>query len=213
MARRGVLTKKSRPKSSSSKKAAAKAAPARVSGSSVGRTVGPAVDRLWPTERQVLFRPERMRYVRKMIKPKGCVFCAAVALGVGSESLLLHKGKHAIIVLNKYPYNTGHVLILPLRHTGEFAELSDQEHAEISSCLRKMVKVLTDVYQPAGFNVGLNLGSASGAGIPEHLHYHVIPRWNGDTNFFPLIGETKVVIETLEQTFAKLIPFFAGARS
>jgi ATP adenylyltransferase len=162
----------------------------------------------WPTERPVLFRPERLKYVRKMIKPDGCVFCAAIKKGVGAESLLLYKGEHAIIVLNKFPYNTGHILVLPRRHTGEFTDATDEEHLEMNQCLRKLVKVLTEVYQPAGFNIGLNLGSASGAGIPEHLHYHVIPRWNGDTNFFPLIAQTKVVVETLEQTFDRLIPFF-----
>ena len=165
----------------------------------------------WPTERGVLFRPDRLRYVRKMIKPEGCVFCQAAeasSAGEKGERLLLYRGKSAIVVMNKYPYNTGHLLILPLRHCGEFTELTDAEHAEMNLCLRRAVKVLMDVYNPGGFNVGLNLGSVSGAGIPEHLHYHVVPRWAGDTNFFPLIAHTKVVVETLEQTYARLLPCF-----
>lgn len=164
----------------------------------------------WPNERQILFKPERLKYVRKVDKPKGCVFCAAVEKGVGSKSLLLFDGKHAIVILNKYPYNNGHALVLPRRHCGDFLELNPNEQLEINRCLKQVIHALGETYSPAGFNVGLNLGSAAGAGIPEHLHYHVIPRWRGDTNFFPLIAETKVVVETLEQTFDRLIPYFNG---
>jgi len=164
-------------------------------------------DEIWPSERAVLFKPERLRYVRKLLRPKGCVFCAAITLKSGPKSLLLYSDDKAMIVLNKFPYNSGHLLVLPRRHCGDFLQLSDDEHQAINRCLRIAVAALTEVYQPAGFNVGLNLGAASGAGIPEHLHYHVIPRWNGDTNFFPLIAETKVVVETLEQTSVRLRAF------
>lgn len=167
---------------------------------------------IWPNEPQILFRPDRLRYVRKMLKPEGCVFCSALQTGVSSESLLLRAGRHAIVVMNKYPYNTGHVLILPRRHCGDFLELKEAEHAEMNACLRDVISALQSEYQPAGFNVGLNLGSVAGAGIPEHLHYHVIPRWAGDTNFFPLIAETKVVVENLETTFARLLPYFSPDR-
>ncbi len=163
---------------------------------------------IWPMERKVLFKPDRLRYVRKLIKPQGCVFCSAVKAGVSPESLLLYQDDLAIVVLNKYPYNNGHVLVLPRRHCGEFLQLTIEESAAINSCLKRVIGALTEVYGPEGFNVGLNLGGAAGAGIPEHLHYHVVPRWNGDTNFFPLIAETKVVIETVEASFAKLLPFF-----
>lgn len=169
-------------------------------------------EEVWPTERKVLFNPERLRYVRKMIKPEGCVFCAAVEKGVVAESLLLYKGEHAIVVLNKYPYNNGHLLILPRRHVGDFLDLTEHEHHEMNRCLTRGLKALGEAYGPSGYNVGLNLGSAAGAGIPEHLHYHVIPRWSGDTNFFPLIADTKVVVETLEQTYERLLPYFDGNR-
>lgn len=167
-------------------------------------------EEIWPVERKVLFNPERLRYVRKLIKPEGCVFCHAVEKGRGFESLLLYKGESAIVVLNKYPYNNGHLLILPRRHCGEFLELTEAEHREMNLCMQRALKALTEIYRPSGFNVGLNLGSAAGAGIPEHLHYHVVPRWAGDTNFFALIAETKVVVETLEQTFDRLLPYFEG---
>lgn len=168
---------------------------------------------IWPAERQTLFRPERLRYVRKLIKPEGCVFCEAVRAGVSPESLLLYKDERAIVVMNKYPYNAGHLLVLPRRHCGDFTQLSQGELTALNETLQRTLKALTEVFHPDGFNVGLNLGSAAGAGIPEHLHYHVIPRWAGDTNFFPLIAETKVVIETLETSFAKLLPHFQAARA
>jgi ATP adenylyltransferase len=167
---------------------------------------------IWPDERQVLFRPERLKYVRKLVKPDGCVFCHAVKAGVSPESLLLYKDDHAIVVMNKYPYNTGHLLVLPRRHCGDFTQLTEEEMVGINRALQTSVRALGEVFKPNGFNVGLNLGSAAGAGIPEHLHYHIVPRWAGDTNFFPLIAETKVVIETLETSFAKLLPFFVSEK-
>lgn len=163
----------------------------------------------WPhSERGVLYKPERLKYVRKMIEVQGCVFCAAREAGTSAESLLLYRGEHAMVIMNKYPYNTGHLLVLPTRHCGDLLALTDEENAAVSDLLRKSVAILTKVYNPNGLNVGLNLGEASGAGIPEHLHFHVIPRWRGDTNFFPLVANTKVVVETLEQTFERLIPYF-----
>jgi len=166
---------------------------------------------IWPMERKVLFRPDRLRYVRRLIKPQGCVFCSAVKAGVSPESLLLYQDDLAIVVLNKYPYNNGHVLVLPRRHCGEFLQLTSEESVAINAALKRTVEALTEIYGAEGFNVGLNLGGAAGAGIPEHLHYHVVPRWYGDTNFFPLIAETKVVIETVEASFGKLVPFFPPA--
>lgn len=164
----------------------------------------------WPTERPVLFKPDRLKYVRKMIKPAGCVFCNAIEAGIGVESLLLYRDEQVIVVLNKYPYNSGHVLVLPRRHVGDLLEIAPDELAAITAMVQRVVKHLTEVYTPPGFNVGLNLGSSSGAGIPEHLHFHVVPRWAGDTNFFALIAGTKVVVETLEQSFERLLPYFEG---
>lgn len=165
---------------------------------------------IWPTERDVLIRPERLRYVRKLIKVEGCVFCNAVKSGVKFDNLVLHKTKLASVVMNKFPYNPGHLLIIPNRHIGEFTELNDQELQELQRLLKLSLEALREAYDPAGFNVGLNLGAAAGAGIPDHLHYHVVPRWKGDTNFFPLIAETKVIVEDLEATYERLLPLFKG---
>ncbi len=162
----------------------------------------------WPIERDVLMRPDRLKYVRKLVRPRGCVFCTAARSGPSLSSLCLYRGKKAMVVLNKYPYNNGHLLVLPIRHCGDLIKLNEAEYLEVHWAIKKCVSVLRKAYQPNGINVGLNLGKGAGAGIPEHLHYHVIPRWVGDTNFFPLIAETKVVIETLEQSYARLLPLF-----
>ncbi len=162
---------------------------------------------IWPLERDVLFRPDRLKYVRKLIHEEGCVFCTA-SKEISFESLCVYKSKHSMVVANKYPYNSGHVLILPLKHKGEIFNLSEEEFTDLHLTLRLAMRAVTETYQPGGINVGLNHGLIAGAGIPEHLHYHVIPRWAGDLNFFPLIAETKVVIENLEQTFERLQNFF-----
>ncbi|WII71233.1 HIT domain-containing protein [Bdellovibrio sp. 22V] len=159
---------------------------------------------VWPMERDVLFRPDRMKYVRKLIKPEGCVFCRAAKEDVSFETLCVHKTKHSMVVLNKFPYNSGHVLVLPQRHCGDLLKLSEEEFRDLQDTIRLTMKALTEVYEPGGINLGLNHGAVAGAGIPEHLHYHLIPRWAGDLNFFPLIAETKVLVESLEQTYEKL---------
>ena len=159
---------------------------------------------VWPLERDVLFRPDRMKYVRKLIKPEGCVFCRAAKEKPSLDSLCVYKSKHSMIVLNKFPYNSGHILILPLRHCGDLLKLNDEEFMDLQNTIRLAMKSLNLAYEPGGMNLGLNHGAVAGAGIPEHLHYHLIPRWSGDLNFFPLIAETKVLVESLEQTYEKL---------
>lgn len=169
---------------------------------------------IWPLERDVLFRPDRMKYVRKLIQPEGCVFCEAVKSGKPSfENLCVYQTKHSAVVLNKFPYNPGHVLIVPKNHEGDMLNLSDEQFADLQSLLKQVLAALKKVYNPGGINVGLNLGAVAGAGIPEHLHYHVIPRWSGDLNFFPLIAETKTVVETLETTFERLLAYFESGKN
>jgi ATP adenylyltransferase len=114
----------------------------------------------------------------------------------------------AFVTLAKYPYNPGHLLILPVRHVGDVEDLSEAEQASIDRLLRRSLRALRGVAEPQGFNIGLNLGDAAGAGIPEHLHWHVVPRWRGDTNFMPVVGETRVLPELLQQTYLKLRPRF-----
>ncbi|MNJ98438.1 AP-4-A phosphorylase [compost metagenome] len=165
-------------------------------------------EQVWPLERDVLFRPDRMKYVRKLIKPAGCVFCTAATEDVNFETLCVYKTKHSMIMLNKFPYNSGHLLVLPRRHCGDLLKLSDVEFEDLNNSIRKAMAALNEIYQPGGINIGLNHGATAGAGIPEHLHYHMVPRWSGDLNFFPLIAETKVLVETLEQTYGRLLEYF-----
>lgn len=163
---------------------------------------------IYPVERDVLFRPDRLKYVRKILKPQGCVFCTAEKSGVGLDSLVLAQTRFSQVVVNKFPYNSGHLLVMPRRHEGSLLNLSTEESADLHLLLQKAMGVLQKTYSPGGFNVGLNQGAVAGAGIPDHLHYHLVPRWSGDLNFFPLIAETKTVIETIETTFNRLLPSF-----
>lgn len=165
-------------------------------------------ENIWPMERDVLFRPDRLKYVRKLIPHDGCVFCKAAEGESRFETLCLYKSKHSMVVLNKFPYNSGHVLILPRNHIGNLLELSDAEFADLHETIRLSMKALNETSQPEGINIGLNHGKVAGAGIPEHLHYHMVPRWAGDLNFFPLIADTKVVVESLDQTYSRLETFF-----
>lgn len=167
-----------------------------------------SVHDIWPQEREIIEKPERLKYVRRLVKAKGCVFCKAAKRGVSFESLCLYKDDLAMVVLNKYPYNNGHLLILPIKHQGEMDLLDEDIYMRVTKLLRKTSAIIKKVYECEALNVGLNQGSMAGAGIPDHLHFHLIPRWRGDTNFFPLIADTKVVIETLEQSYGRLIPYF-----
>lgn len=159
----------------------------------------------WPFGRNILFRPERMKYVKKLEPSQGgCVFCVTAANELSPDTLCLYKSKYSQIVLNKYPYNNGHLLILPLRHVANLWDLSKEEKQDLFELMDFGFEVLRDVYGPDGLNMGMNHGKSSGAGIPEHIHIHIIPRWSGDVNFFPLIAETKVVIESLPETYERL---------
>lgn len=136
---------------------------------------------------------------------EGCVFCAVPER---EPERVLARGSLAYAVLNKFPYNPGHVLIVPYRHTGDVEDLTEDENVELQRLLQRSVRALREASAPHGFNVGMNLGAVAGAGIPDHLHWHVIPRWSGDTNFMPAIGQTRVLPELLADTRAKLIEHF-----
>jgi ATP adenylyltransferase len=163
---------------------------------------------IWPQERDFLERPDRYKYVRKIIKPDGCVFCNTLKQERNFQSLLLWSSNHTMVVMNKYPYNTGHLLVLPVRHTGDLADLSDTEYKELSQVVRLSVAIVRHVYTCSGLNIGMNHGHVAGAGIPDHLHWHIVPRWQGDTNFFTVIAETKVLPESVEQSYYKIKPMF-----
>ena len=162
----------------------------------------------WPKTQteHVLFRPQRAEYVRQSKASSSCVFCQAINEKPSWQNLNLGFLGSSVVFVNKYPYNTGHLLVLPLNHCSDYSFLTDEEFFNLHKAIRFCVKILRDVYQPEGLNVGLNLGRAAGAGIPDHLHYHLIPRWAGDTNFFPLIAQSKVVIEDVKTTYEKIGP-------
>ena len=138
----------------------------------------------------------------------GCVFCALID-GTGPDGeRVLARTELAFVTLAKFPYNPGHLLVLPTRHSGELEDLTTEENAEIASLLQRSIRALRTASEPHAFNVGLNLGRVAGAGIPDHLHWHVVPRWGGDTNFMPVVGQTRVLPELLAETHEKLAPLF-----
>ncbi len=153
-----------------------------------------------------LWAPWRIEYITGE-KEDGCVFCDA-ATGEPSGELVLFTGSLSTVILNKYPYNSAHLLISPIRHTNEIDTLSVEESTDIFRLVRHSVTVLKKALKPDGFNVGMNLGKAAGAGIDDHLHMHVVPRWTGDTNFMPVLSDTRVMPEHLSQTAATLKPYF-----
>lgn len=136
-------------------------------------------------------------------KPKGCLFCKKPRERKDRENLILYQGKYAFVVMNKFPYSSGHVMIVPKRHCLDLEQLDDQELKEIFNLLRISTRVLKSSLRPHGFNIGMNLGKVGGAG-EEHIHFHIVPRWIGDTNFMPALGETKIIPQYLEETYEKL---------
>ncbi|WP_203818908.1 HIT family protein [Paractinoplanes ferrugineus] len=140
-----------------------------------------------------------MPYMSGEARPDGCPFCLAPGLP-GAESLVVARGELVYAVLNLYPYNPGHVLICPYRHVADYTELTEQETAQVAAFTRQTMRVIRSVSRPHGFNLGMNQGGVAGAGIAEHLHQHVVPRWGGDANFMPVIGQTKVLPQILSDT-------------
>jgi ATP adenylyltransferase len=140
---------------------------------------------------------------------RACVFCALLGDADPDGERILRREELAFVTLAKYPYNPGHMLVLPTRHEGDLEALTPEEHAAIAGLVTRGVRALREASSPHGFNVGLNLGHVAGAGIPEHLHWHVVPRWGGDTNFMPVVGQTRVLPELLAESFEKLAPYFA----
>jgi ATP adenylyltransferase len=182
----------------------------RVKGS--GRGPSQSAGRSEPvrSERAVMFAPWRHTYIKRTLAEEtGCPFCVAINTGVGLESLIVYKGQTCSVILNKFPYNNGHTMVIPHRHTADFDKLTPEEHHEMHALLKRTFEALKIAYQPHGVNIGMNLGRVGGAGIIDHLHYHLVPRWNGDTNFMPVIGLTKVISESLEETYKKLLPLFS----
>ncbi len=143
----------------------------------------------------------------KLKSEGGCVFCAAPT-DASSSSLILYEGSTCYVILNLYPYNNGHVMVVPFRHAGALASLTSEELQEIAILTQRSEVVLTEAYHPHGINVGVNLGKSAGAGVLDHIHVHLVPRWNGDTNFLTVVGSVRVLPEELTQTADRLRPIF-----
>jgi len=153
---------------------------------------------------QPLWAPWRLEYVQHADELGRCIFCEP------DEELVVHRGERAFVVLNKFPYSSGHLLVAPNRHTGDFGALDDEEAREIHRLAAAGIEALRAVYAPHGFNLGWNLGRVAGAGIEDHVHQHVVPRWNGDTSFMPVLGDTKVLPEHLLRTAERLRAHWAA---
>lgn len=154
-----------------------------------------------------LFSPWRSQYIASFAREaagNSCVFCEAYKSRDDAESLIVCRGHEAFVIMNKFPYNSGHLMILPVRHTGEFQSITESEHREMMGLLAMSERALTELSKPQAFNIGMNLGRIAGAGIEGHLHWHIVPRWNGDTNFMPILADVKVVSEAMAEQWKQL---------
>lgn len=149
-----------------------------------------------------------MQYVTSAGDTEGCIFCELLGRDDDEAAHILFRGETAFVILNAFPYNTGHLMVAPLRHVGELHDLEPHELNALMDLTSRSVDIVRDAMAPGGFNVGMNLGAVAGAGVPGHLHVHVVPRWGGDTNFMTVVGETKVLPEMIADTDAKLRPRF-----
>jgi len=152
----------------------------------------------------IIFAPWRMEYI-KAKKPEGCVFCKS---SIRCDEYVIYEGKSCFVMMNRFPYVCGHLMIIPVRHISEIEELTREERTEIFALLDTSVKVIKEAMNPHGFNIGLNIGKAAGAGIEEHIHMHVIPRWEGDANFMTAVSNVRILPEHMLTTAAKLAPLF-----
>jgi ATP adenylyltransferase len=161
-----------------------------------------------------LFSPWRSKYIAsfadeaKSGHTTKCVLCAALASTDDEESLVLHRGREAFVIMNRYPYNSGHLMIVPMRHTADFQSLTRTEELACLDLIKVSARALAELSKPQGFNIGMNLGRAAGAGIDDHLHWHIVPRWNGDTNFMPVLADVKIVSEDMRAQWRRLKDFF-----
>lgn len=156
---------------------------------------------------QQIWSPWRINYIRGS-KPDACVFCTVPDIEDEDESLILFRGEHAYVMMNRYPYTNGHLLVIPYQHIAMLTDVPGDVQVEMLQQVNMCLEVLREVMQPHGFNVGLNLGATAGAGIKDHLHFHVVPRWTGDTSFMAVIDDTNIIVEGLRECFAELKPAF-----
>ncbi len=159
----------------------------------------------------LLWAPWRIDYILSE-KEKGCIFCNKPKENNDFENLILFRGIYSFVIMNRYPYNSGHLMVVPYRHISQLENLDDKEMLEVNKILRFSISILKKIMNPDGFNIGINLGKAAGAGIDEHLHYHIVPRWVGDTNFMPVFSDTRVVPQTLQDTYMNLKESFEAIK-
>lgn len=157
-----------------------------------------------------IWTPWRMKYIQEQHDYKGCIFCLAAEAEDGLENLIFFRGEHNFMILNRYPYTSGHLMCVPYAHEERLQDLSRDARAEMMELATRAVDVLQVVYHPEGFNIGLNLGEMAGAGIAEHLHLHIVPRWGGDTNFMSAVGSTRILPESLEETYQRVKAAWEG---
>ncbi len=158
-----------------------------------------------------LFSPWRSQYISSFAEEDTkdtCVLCDAYVSSVVETDLVVYRGNHAFVLMNKFPYNSGHLMVIPVRHTPDFQSLTESEMIETMHLLRASERALRELSHPQGFNIGMNVGRVSGAGIDAHLHWHIVPRWNGDTNFMPILADVKVVSEDMAEQSKRLREIF-----
>jgi len=155
----------------------------------------------------IIWAPWRMKYIEyaSLQKPRGCFICEAIRAEKPKDRLVLYKGRLSIVLMNLYPYNTGHLLVAPIRHVPDLENLDEKELTALFKAVKTSLKALRETLKPHGFNIGINLGRIAGAGLEDHVHVHIVPRWDGDTNFMPIIANTKVMPEALKDTYLRIM--------
>lgn len=156
-----------------------------------------------------LWAPWRMQYILGPKCRNGCVLCAPEQTDEDEERLIVYRGRHVFVMLNRYPYSSGHLMVIPYRHVSDITDLSPEEGHELMEVVQLSCRALREYCHPQGMNVGLNLGEAAGAGIGMHMHMHIVPRWNGDSNFMAVLDDVRVIPEALEETYRRLVPVFS----
>jgi len=146
----------------------------------------------------------RMKYLKNEVKESGCVFCNALAKDDSAENLIVMRAARSFVILNKFPYTSGHLMVAPIDHRASLEDLDPPTRAEMMELVAQFITILRGLYTPEGFNVGVNIGKAAGAGVPGHVHIHILPRWGGDTNFMSTVGETRVLPESLDETYQRV---------
>ncbi len=157
---------------------------------------------------EYLWTPWRFSYVTGLDRREGCVFCLLIKEEFDEKNLIIHRARHNFVIMNLFPYSNGHVMILPYEHLANLTDLNETTTTEMMELCKRVQKVLEEEYKPNGFNVGFNLGKCAGAGIAEHIHLHIVPRWIGDANFVSVIGETRMMPEDLQSSYQKIAKHF-----